>query len=199
MVVRHGRGPHLFSSITNPARTAGSRCSGPDTWSKADSTTSTSSADLFARASMRPVSSRLDELPPTLSFRDVVVRRRLLDEMPEVAAGDRRTRSRRSRRAAFVARVDPATTSRSPWASCSPLEANDAAPDLDGLRLRLLDAGWSIQAPDPSKSPIPAGSLYQLFGASPHLYLQEKPRTSRTSPAILKNLAGQRWEDHAPL
>ena len=154
-----GAGLNLFSSITI-GEDSWISMFGSDTWSKADSTTSTSSADLFGSSFDASGLEPLDELPPTLVLpgtSSCVVGYSM--KMPEVAAGDAANPlAALNGAAAFVARVDPATNLPESMGFVLTPEANDAGAPTSMVFVFDYSTPVDIQAPDPSKvSDSPAG------------------------------------------
>ena len=147
-----GGGLNLFSSISIGAESWISMF-GSDTWTKSDSTTSTSDADLFGSSFDASGLEPLDELPPTLVLpgsSSCVVGYTL--KMPEVS-GDATTNplAALNGAAAFVARVDTGTNLPQSMGFVLTPAASDAGAPTSMVFVFDYQTPVDIQAPDPSK------------------------------------------------
>jgi hypothetical protein len=154
-----GAGLNLFSSITI-GKDSWISMFGSDTWSKSDSTTSTSSADLFGSSFDASGLEPLDEIPPTLVLPGTstcVVGYTM--KMPEVAADDAANPlAALNGAAAFVVRVDPSTNLPESMGFVLTPDANEAGAPTSMVFVFDYATPVDIQAPDPSKvSDSPAG------------------------------------------
>jgi hypothetical protein len=147
-----GGGLNFFSSITIGEESWVSMF-GSDTWTKADSTTSTSNTDLFGSSFDASGLEPLDELPPTLVLpgtSSCVVGYSM--KMPEVPGDDAANPlAALNGAAAFVARVDTGTKlPQSMGFVISPTEAQAGSP-TSMVFVFDYETPVDIQPPDPSK------------------------------------------------
>lgn len=147
-----GAGLTLFSSISIGDESWISMF-GSDTWTKADSTTTSADPDLFGSSLDASGLEPLAELPPTLVLPgDSACLVGYSMKMPEVATGDdTNPLSALNGAGAFVARVDPSTNLPQSMGFILTPDAADAGAPTSMVFVFDYETPVDIQAPDPSK------------------------------------------------